>query len=132
MKRAHFMTKPTGRMKKEIGAITLKELPYKNKGILRGYIVDVTWRGADTPSGRGHKTFPNWPHAEEFARKKDKQLEELKEKGAGRYTFNDAADSYLKECERLSKAKDNTGCTLDTFDLYQRRVENHLRPKFGS
>ena len=55
------------------------------------------------------KWFNNWRHAEEFAAKENKRLELLKEKGAGRYTFNDAADSYIKEREHRSKAKDNTG-----------------------
>lgn len=126
MKRSYRMTKPTGRKPTQIGALHLKEVPYKD-----GWIVDITWRGANTKSGRGHKTFNNWRHAEEFAAKENKRIELLKEKGDGRYTLNDAADSYLKERERLSKSKENSGCTRDSFYVTQGVIENHLKPKFG-
>lgn len=124
MKRA-TMTKPTGRVPRKIGAIVLKEVPYKD-----GWLVDLTWRGAQTPSGRGHKTFPNWPHAEQFTAKENKRLDELKEKGAGRYKFNDAADSFIKRRTQLANAKDR-GFSPDTLRQYRIVVETYLKPRFG-
>ena len=130
MKRAKI-TKPSGRKPMRIGAILLKEVPYKDE-----WRIDLTWRDPGKPPGkeRCHRTRRNWRHAEEFAAKENKRLELLKEKGAGRHTFNDAADSYIKKYEDRSKAKDSggySGCTRDSFMTLQSIVENHLRPRFG-
>lgn len=117
----HAMTKPTGRKPMRVGAVLLKEVPYQNE-----WRIQATWRDPD----RKKKWFNNWRHAEEFAAKENKRLELLKEKGAGRYTFNDAAGSYLEWSERRSKAKDNTGISLDTLKN-RHGAMTHLRPKFG-
>src|SRR5262245_57246396 len=117
MKRAHYMTKPTGRKPMRIGALLLKEMPYKD-----GWIVDITWRGADTPSGRGHKQKNNWRLAEKFAADENKRIDELKEKGAGRYTGNDAMDSFLKRRTQLANTKDS-GMSPDTLRHNRNTIE---------
>lgn len=125
-KRRAKMTKPSGRKPMRIGAVLLKEVPYKNE-----WPIDLTWRGdPEIPSGRGHKRLHNWRHAEEFAARVNKRLDDLREKGAGRYKYNDVLDDFLKKCEQLSQAK-NRGMSPDTLDIYERIIENHLRPKFG-
>jgi integrase len=122
MKRVRI-TKPTGRKPMRIGAILLKEVPYQNE-----WRIQATWRDPD----RKKKWFNNWRHAEEFAAKENKRLDVLKERGADRFTGNDACDSYIKKYEDRSQAKDNSGgCTLDTFITLQGIVENHVRPFIG-
>jgi integrase len=120
MKRVPLMTKPTGRVPKSIGAILLKEVPYQNE-----WRIQATWRDPD----RKKKWFNNWRHAEEFAAKENRRLDELKEKGAGRFTFNDAAESFRKRCEQRTKSKDRT-LGLETFQRYDQLVEM-LQHKFG-
>src|SRR5262245_40151397 len=107
LKGVRAMTKPTGRKPMRVGAILLKEVPYKDE-----WRIQATWRDLSRQKLRRKQWFNNWRHAEEVAAKESKRLDVIKEKGAGRYTFNDAADSLLKRCEQRVKAKDPT-MTLD-------------------
>jgi len=122
------ITKPTGPKEKWIGAIHIKWVQYKPDD----WRLEAKWRDPGKPPGkeRCKQWFYNWRHAEEFAAKENKRLDELKEKGAGRFTVGDALNSYLKEREALSKRKDNKGCTRDTFNDLQTIIENHIRPRF--
>jgi integrase len=114
------ITKPTGRKPMRLGALLLKEVSYKDE-----WRIQATWRDP----ARRKRWFNNWRAAEEFAQKENKRLDVIKERGAGRFTFNDAADSYLKRCEQRVHAK-NRDLTPDSLFAYQRDVEN-LEPKFG-
>ena len=122
MKRVRTITKPTGRKPMRLGAILLKEVPYKADD----WRVQATWRDPD----RKKKWFNNWRHAEEFAAKENKRLDELKEKGAGRYTVNDAAESFLTRCRQRAKSKDKT-LGLGTLNRYEKGV-GFLCDKFGT
>jgi integrase len=114
------ITKPSNRKPMRIGAFLLKEVPYKDE-----YRVQATWRDPD----RRKAWFNNWRAAEEFAETENKRLEVLKERGAGSYTFNDAADSFIKRCKQRTTAKDRT-LTPDTLAAYERDVEI-LKSQFG-
>jgi integrase len=116
-----FIAKPTGRKPMRVGALLLKEVPYKAE-----WRIQATWRDPH----RRKQWFNNWRHAEEFAQRENKRLDELKEKGAGRYTFNDAADSFLKRREQLVRAKDRS-FSPDTLRHYRIVVDVYLKPKFG-
>src|SRR6266478_3764626 len=115
------ITKPTGRKPMRLGALLLKEVSYKDE-----WRIQATWRDP----ARRKRWFNNWRAAEEFAQKENKRLDVIKERGAGRFIFNDAADSYLKRCEQRVHAKNNRDLTPDSLFAYQRDVEN-LEPKFG-
>ena len=126
MMKSKSMTKPSGRKPMRIGAILLKELPYKDE-----WRIDLTWRDpARGKSGRGHQTFHNWRHAEEFAVRENARLEILKEQGAGRYTVNDAAESLRKRCEQRVKSKDKT-LGKETFQRYDQLI-GLLQLEFGN
>jgi integrase len=112
------MKKPTGRKPMRIGACLLKEVPYKGE-----YRVEITWRNPD----RRKRWENNWRAAEDFARAEDRRLEIAKENPGNRHTFNDAADSYTKKCERRVLADD---LSPDTWRTYRLNLK-HVRPKFG-
>jgi integrase len=122
MKRVRTITKRTGRKSMRVGAILIKEVAYTPDD----WRVQATWRNP----ARKKKWFNNWRAAEEFARKEDARLVAMKEKGAGRYTFDDAADSYIKACEQRQRAKDSD-LGLDTLEVYRSEIEKTLIPKFG-
>ena len=101
------MRKPTGKKATERGTgdciVALAEVPYRNKGQLVGYRVQALWtdplviRRPNT-DGRRKKWLQNWREAEKFAETKVKELEVAS--GRNTVTFNEAAESWLKRCEK--------------------------------
>jgi integrase len=110
-----------------IGAVLLKEVHYKRAGVSvtrDEYRVEATWKEGCT---RKKKWLMNWRAAGEFAAEQNKTLEAIK--GRGAFTFNDAADAWLKVQEQRTRAK--------TPDLSQGVLTNRrlfagqLQKRFG-
>ena len=86
---------------------------------------ELTWR--DATNKRRKLWYHNWRHALTAAQWANAQIEAAK--GKTSYTFEDAADAYLKWCEQRSKAKD-PDIHPNTVAAYRIQVNKAL-VKFG-
>jgi integrase len=101
------MKKPTRRKPMRVGAVLLKEVPYKDQ-----WRVEATWRDPE----RRKRWLANWRQAEEFAREQDQRLEAAKSKTD--LTFDDASDAWIRWCEQRARAKD-PDISLNTVHGYR-------------
>jgi integrase len=87
-----------------VGAVLIKEVPYKRAGVSvtrDEYRVEATWKEG---RARKKKWLMNWRAAEEFAAEQNKRLEATK--GRVAFTFDDAAEAWLKQQELRVRAGD--------------------------
>jgi integrase len=90
----------------------------------------VTWR--DLKNKRREKRFPNKRHAEDHARKIDRQIDEgVHIADRSTVTFAKACEAYLKWCDErtLSKTRKLTGATVASYKVMAR---NAALPWFGN
>ena len=120
------MRKASNRAPKKLGAILLKEVPYKDE-----FRVQATWK--DPPAirkpgsdGRRKEWCPNWRAAEEFAAEQNRKIEAANGKTA--YTFNDAADAWIQHCEQRVRAKqpDMTERTVYNYRLHLKQIQQRF------
>jgi integrase len=121
------MRKPTNRKPIRVGAILLKEVPYKRAGVSvtrDEYRVEATWKEGRT---RKKKWLMNWRAAEQFAEEHNKALEASKGKTAA--TFDDAAESWIQQQEARTRSK-TPDLTLGVL-TNRRLFAGQLRQRFG-
>jgi integrase len=109
-----------------VGAVLLKEVPYKRAGVSvtrDEYRVEATWKEGRT---RKKKWLMNWRAAEEFAAEQNKTLEAIK--GRGAFTFNEAADAWLKQQEQRARSRspDLTQGVLANRRLFAGQLQRHF------
>ena len=96
---------PINRKPMRVGAILLKEVPYKRAGVSvtrDEYRVEATWKEGRT---RKKKWLMNWRAAEQFAEEQNKALEASKRRTAA--TFDDAAESWIQQAGSAHQVEDS-------------------------
>ena len=82
---------------------------------------ELTWR--DEANKRCKVWYRNWRHALAAAKWVNAQLDAFKGKTA--YTFNDAAEAFLKDCEGRTRSRDSnlSERTLYNYQLHLKQIQ---------
>ena len=83
---------------------------------------ELTWR--DEANTRRKLWYRNWRHALAAAKWANAQLEAAKGKTA--FTFNDAADAWIKHCEQRVRAADMAERTVYNYRLHLKQIQQRF------